>query len=398
MKAVRQESNRPLAPFGDLPPAFFVLDRSLKEAQDAALRQAGFDPADSAPGGEPYLLYRDDCWFTAAFLKKLPKGGGYGRVCLNDAVYLQFCAPLQRDAAHPPIALIAAGAAPSLEGPDLPVDLGLHDVDEMNLHPAVAHASMGKMRSGAAMVHPIEHWTHLLRVNLLAMLSRGEQYRLDFEQAPIWSKLWQVLKVLWNSNGLSVAGLARGLSRIGKGCNIHPTAVVEATELGDGVEVGPFAVLRGCVVGAGAKIEAYGHASLSVIGPKARVGDGAMINLSVLMPEAFVSRGDGFQMSLFGRESFLAVGATVLDLSFGKTIRVDQEGERRDSGVYFLGCCVGHRAKIGNGGRISYGTVVPNDAFLVGPSHDLLRRWPEGTESPARVVDGAASAVRRGDS
>jgi carbonic anhydrase/acetyltransferase-like protein (isoleucine patch superfamily) len=268
----------------------------------------------------------------------------------------------------------------------------------MNLHPAVSHASMGKMRSGAAMVHPIEHWTHLLRVNLLAMLSRGEQYRLDFERAPIWSKLFQVLKVLWNSNGLSIAGLAHGLSRIGKGCNIHPTAVVEATELGDGVEVGPFAVLRGCVVGAGAKIEAYGHASLSVIGPKARVGDGAMINLAVLMPEAFVSRGDGFQMSLFGSGSFVAVGATILDLSFGKTIRVDHDGERRDSEVYFLGACIGHRAKVGNGVRISYGTVVPNDSFLVGPSHDLLRRWPTGTESPARVVEGAALSVRRGDS
>ena len=48
-----------------------------------------------------------------------------------------------------------------------------------------------------------------------------------------------------------------------------------------------------------------------------------MINLCVLMEGAFVSRGGGFQMSLYGlKGTFIAVDAVMLDLSFGKTIRV----------------------------------------------------------------------------
>ena len=379
----------------DLPGELLILGRPLSELQDALLVAAGFERVEQVPA-EPYLVFTDRCWFTRAFLENVravARKGGRGRVRLTDSLFVKNNAALLTDAEHPEVAVLEAGQSPQLEGPDLLITLGVKEYPAMNLHPSMQHASQGPIAAGAAMVHGIEHWTHLLRVNLLAMLARGEEYRLEFEQSPFYKKIWSVLSLLWRARGISGEKIAFGLSRMGPKCKIHRTAVVEACELGEGVEVGPFAVLRGSVIGRGTRIEPYAQVNLSYIGENARVGAWGMVNLSVLLPGAFVSRGDGFQMSLFGKDCFIAVGATILDLSFGKTIRVNKDGARIDTGSYFLGACVGHRAKIGNGARISYGQAIPNDAFLVGSGEDLLRSWPVGVVGPARVVNGVATVV-----
>lgn len=395
MHALRINTQSQILPFGDATATSFVMGRSLEAAQTQAILRAGLIPVQHAPTDQPYLVYSDRVWFTAAFLKKVVATAKTGRVCIDDEDYLRMNGPLQTEARRPEVAICPAGTAPSLDLPDLPVDLELKEVPAMTLHPAMAHANQGPMKAGAALVHGIEHWSHLLRVNLLALLAHGEEQKQDFAEAPFWKKMMIGLGVLWRARGFSMARLARGLCRIGKGCKIHPTAVLEACELGDNVEVGPYAMLRACTVGEGARIEAYAHVALSVIGPRARVGDGAMVNLSVLMEEAFVSRGGGFQMSLFGRSCFLAVGVTMLDLSFGKTIRVWQEGKFADSQSYFLGGCIGHRAKLGNGVRLSYGMHVPNDCFLVAGSDDLLRQPPAAVIGAQRVINGVAVEVQQ---
>lgn len=378
---------RPVAPFGDLPADLPVLNRPLREVQHSALRRAGFTPVDAPPASGLYLCYRADCWFTAAFLRRLAAAARPGRPRISDAAFLRQSGAQQSDPARPPLALRLAPEPPGLDGPDLDLDLGLTDAPPIPLHPAMQHAALGPLRTGAALAHPVEHWTHLLRVNLLALLARGEEHKEDFAASPWWKKLGFIVSVLWKARGVDGARLARAVSRIGKNCRIHPTATVEACEIGDDVEIGPYACLRACVIGDGAKLDAYSHANLAVLGPKARLGDGAMLNLSVLLEEAFVSRGDGFQMSVFGKTSFLAVGVTMLDLSFGRTIPVEQDGRRVDSACWFLGGCIGHRSRIGNGVRIGYGMAVPNDVLLVAGGDDLLRRWGEG-EGTFRVVEG----------
>jgi carbonic anhydrase/acetyltransferase-like protein (isoleucine patch superfamily) len=393
MNAIRMPTGQRLEPFGDTPGELLILGKPLKFLQEELLKEAGFQLVETPPP-LPYLVFTDRCWFTAAFLKQLKSCSGVGRITLKNPLYIKNNGSLQSDPARPELAIVPGGQPPGLQGPDLELELELREQEGFALHPAFAHAASGPLAIGPAMVHGLEHWTHLLRVNLLAMLAKGEQYRLEWKEAPFYKKLLFVLRLLWKAKGLSLEKLARGVSRIGKNCRIHSTAVIEASELGDEVEVGPYAMVRGSVVGSGAKIEPYGHVSLSVLGEKARVGDGAMINLCVLLPGAFVSRGDGFQMGLFGKDAFVATGATMLDLSFGRSIRVDHQGARVDTGSYFLGACVGHRAKIGNGARLSYGAVLPNDAFIVGSGEDLLKSWPsEHGLGPCRVVDGKVVGV-----
>jgi hypothetical protein len=98
-------------------------------------------------------------------------------------------------------------------------------------------------------------------------------------------------------------------------------------------------------------------------------------------------------MSLFGTDSFVAMTATGLDLSFGQPVRVEHQGERVSAGTHFLGVVIGHRARIGASVRMCYGAAVPNDAFLVAPSDDLLRHWPADIEGAATIRDGVAVAV-----
>lgn len=393
MKALRIAVGGEVAPFGDAPAEARVLTGTLAEAQARALEKAGFERVDSPPVGEPYLVYSDRVWFTAAFLRAV-RGAGVGRVRIDDARFLAQTGPLQTDGARPEVAIVPAGGAPSLEGPDLPVDLGLVPAPPMDLHPAFQHARQ-ELVSGAALVHGIEHWTHILRVNVLALVATAEEAKAEFKAAPLWRRVLTVLGILLRARSIQPAAIGRALNKVGKNCKIHPTAVVEASQLGDGVEVGAFALVRGCVVGDGAKIEDYAHATVSVVGPGARLGRTCMFNFSVAYPGAFVSAGGGWQMSLFGKDSFVAMTATGYDLSFGAPVKVEHRGAVVSAETYFLGVCVGHRAKIGAHVKLGYGMAVPNDAFVVAPADATLRKWPAPIDGPVTIRDGVAVPVPR---
>lgn len=379
----------------DLPGASLILDQPLRIVQEQALEAAGYTLVETPPSDAPYLVFAEHLWFTRDLLHAI-RTAGTGRLFIDDPAFLHQTRALQTDAARPPIAVVPAGGAPTWEGlPDLPIDLGLSDTPPMQLHPAFQHADKGVFRTGTKLVHAIEHWTHLLRVNLLALVARGAEGKKDFDESPWWRKLGMAIAVLWKAGSLEPSKLGKAISRIGKGAKIHPTAVVEACEIGEGAEIGPYAYVRASYIGKNAKVEPYARVLLAVVGEGARVGPTAMFNLGVLYPGAYVSAGGGYQMCIFGRDCFVAVGATFLDLSFGKTVRVVHNGARVDSETHFLGSAIGHRVKVGNGVRVSYGMAIPNDVFLVANADDLLREWPEPITGPVMVEQGRAVPVKR---
>lgn len=394
MFAVRLPRGAPIPPFDDPPGAARVLGGTLASYQEQALAAAGLTLVDTPPNDAAYLVFSDRMWFTASFLRAVKATGGVGRVRIDDAVWVRETGTLQSSPDRPEVAIVAAGAPPSLDGADLLVDLQLRDAAPMELHPAFAHAQR-PLRTGARLVHAVEHWSHVLRVNLLALVATAEEGKADFDAAPIWKKAWIALRVLLRARGFTPYAFARAFNRVGKRCRIHPTAVVEASQIGDDVEIGAFALVRACVVGDGAKVEDYAHASVSVIGPGARLGRTCMLNFSVLYPGAFVSAGGGWQMSIFGNDAFVAMTATGYDLSFGQPIRVAHQGSVVSADTHFLGVAVGHRARVGAHVRIGYGMAIPSDAFVVAPSADVLRKWPDVLEGPVTIRDGVAVAVKR---
>lgn len=393
--AVRLPADRPLAPFGEPASGLPVLGGTLSDSQGTALSAAGLVPGDD-DASQARLVYGANTWFTATLLRRLIAADRPGRLVVRHEGWLRHVSPLASDPPHPTLAVVPAGipTAAYADLEEIEVDAGFEPMEIDLGHAAFDHAAQTGMVSGIAVAHDIEHWAHLVRLNGIALAALGRERKAEFESAPWWSKLGIGLSVLWRAGALNEAAILRAVSRFGARCKIHPTAVVEACELGDEVTVGANAVVRGTVVGSGAKIEALAHVSASSIGPRATIGRQTHLALCVVAEGAYVSAGVGHQATLFGRDSFMALGCFTFDLSFGKMIEVETPEGRVSAGTHFLGSVIGHRARIGAGVRLGYGVAVPNDAFLVAPAADVLRRWPADAEGVVTVREGAATPVK----
>lgn len=370
-----------------------MLNRPLSQAQHEALVSAGLEPVTDAPADEAYLVYSDRTWFTAEAVRRLV-AAGTGRLLVEDEAWWASTGALQ-DTPRPglyELAVLPAGSPPSLQVPPVVVDFSFEDMEQPRIHPSMRHA-LRPLRASAAMAHQIDHWSHIVRVNQLAIGARAGEAKLAWERAGFFAKVAMVLGILWRARSIRKDRILRALSEVPKSADIHPTAVVELCVIGEGVEIGPHAVVRASVLGDGAKVEEHATVNLSAVGEGATAGRFSMVNLSTLYPGAMVSCGDGFQCCVFGRDSFVAWGSTILDLSFGRPIKVNHDGARADSGQHFLGAAVGHRARIGNAVRVTYGAEVPNDAFLIPPPEGLIRDASAAPpDTPAHWIPGGGVA------
>lgn len=397
MKAYRISTGQTMNPFGDSVSDVRILDVPLKELQEKNLKEAGFILCEEAPRNEPYLLISDRVWCTVPLLERLRERMIFGRVRILDERWTQSTHPLQdlHEQAYD-LALVPENTEPMFMGlPILEFDAEIREGDPLDLHEAIAHAAREVCLTPFA-IHHLDHWSHITRVNQLAILAQMEEARYRWKQAGFIGKVALVLGFLWKIRSFSRATILRRIGSIGKNCTIHPTAVVEACTIGDNVEIGPHAVVRASVVGDGAKIDEHCVVNLSVIGKGARVGRTAICNLSILYPNVMFSHGQGLQGSVFGTSSFLAIGVVGLDISFGKEIQVQKDGTWVSSGMHFLGVAVGHRSIIGNGVRLNYGVSVPNDVVLLGPREDLyLDASGALPRIPSILKEGKAVPLRK---
>ncbi len=386
------ELGRPLPPFLDIPADCPVLGETLREATARAAREV------PAPVGLTWVV-GDHTWVTPDALRRFaavcPPTGG---VLSVGGRWAELTGPLQGlkpegELLRYPVALAPAGTDPTqalAELPAIPTDLAVSFHDTPARHPAFEHA-MEPVPETAAMVHTITHWSHLLRVNLYAMIanSSAEGQRLSALPAP--TRWYKLLLFMLRVRSLEKYALARGISHTGAGCDIHPTATIEASWVGDGVTIGPHAVVRSSWIGDGVHIGEHAQVLSTVARPGAQLARGVMSNFCLVLEGALVSPGSGHQSSVFGRDCFLAHGVTCYDLSFGSEIRVQHEGQTAASGRRFLGVAVGHRARIGPHVIINFGEAVPNDAFLLVDPNRVFRHIP--ADLPAgepMVVRGGA--------
>ena len=375
MKAYRLQTPTLIQPFQDAVGDSPILNRPLSEVQQQALETAGLRLVEQPPVGEPYLLISDRIWFTAelirSFVEFCQKDKKTGRMVMLHEQWDAQMSPLQDNQDGYDIAIVTGN--PSFEGCDKVVfDWQLQKSAALHVHVTMQHAHRDLWES-PRLAHHITHWSHLLRVNHLAIGNLVQEAKLAWETAGFWKKCllaWSFIRKFWDFNRQK---FLRRIGSIGKNCKIHPTAVIEACHIGDNVEIGPYAVVRASVIGAGSKIEEHTTVNVSVVGKNCQIGRYATANLCVLFDESLISHGGGLQGCIFGRRSFLAIGVQILDLSFGRNIQVEAAGKWVDSGQMFLGAAVGHGATIGNAVRINYGVSIPNDVILVASTDDLIR-------------------------
>lgn len=403
IKALCVETKKTIRPFDDPVGDVRVLDRPLAQVQRHALARAGVAVVETAPEGEPFLLYSDRTWFTPELVEKLIRGD-YGRLGVTADRWLLSTGALQELAPSGgyELAWMPPGARPEFEGcPVLDPELDLRAVEAETLIPAVNHPAFARSASqpfwvGTEMVFQVDHWTHILSVNHLAMGYAVAKGKGEFRAMSVLGKGIALMRLLLKARSVSKWKVMQQLNEVEKGAQVHPTAVVEFSTVKKGARIGPFAVVRGCYVGEGAVVDPYAILQMSVVGRGAYLPPYAMLNLSVAYPGALISSGGGYQMCVFGRDSFMAFGATVLDLSFGKPIPVrhNDGGGVADSRTHFLGAAIGHRVRVGNAVRINSGASVPNDAFLVAPAESLLRDWNGApVNRPVTVRNGQAVAI-----
>lgn len=388
MKAFRISTHETIDPFGDAVSDTPILNQSLSLVQERTLRAAGFELVNQVPTNEPYLLLSDRIWFTAELVRRFSQHRG--QLISSDPIWSKGMHWLQelKENVRYELAMLEAGQAPNFEGlKPVEIEWDLREADPMDLHPSMAHAQKD-LRVGPCMAHQIHHWSHILRVNQLAIANIGEEVRLQWKRANIVMRLWMALLFLLRVRSVNRQKVLQRIGTIGKNCQIHPTAVIEACHIGDNVVIGPYAVVRASVIGDGVKIEEYATLNISAIGEGCRINRYSLANLCVLYKRVMISHGCGYQGCVIGNDAFTAWDVTALDLSFGKSIRVQHKGEWVDSGQHFLGSAIGHRSVLGNRVRMNYGVSVPNDAVLVGAIEDMIKDASAAEPKIPYCVDG----------
>ncbi len=202
----------------------------------------------------------------------------------------------------------------------------------------------------------IEHWVNLWACNIGGLLSNIAGLKSDRSK-----QLRLAVKALstnqWRVSSKNV--------QIGKGCDIHPTAYIENSVVGDGVEIGALSVIRGSMIGDRSVINNNCTVAYSVLGEECQLRDGANVTYSLLFPGAFTTC-PFLNASVMGHDSFFPVGSVLTDYRFdGRNVTVMKDGKAVDSGLIFLGCCLGHNAYVGAGVVVPPGREIPNGARLL---------------------------------
>ncbi|MBZ0252315.1 MAG: hypothetical protein K8I02_03155, partial [Candidatus Methylomirabilis sp.] len=148
------------------------------------------------------------------------------------------------------------------------------------------------------MMH-VEHWMHVWFANLFGIGLEWGTRLLKWNgwgnflriALPTWLRL--AGRALWAmAAGLTLrkSRLVGAINLVGSGCEIHHTAVVEASILGDGVKVGPHAVVRASILGDGVGIGDHSIVNASVMGAKSTTCTQGIFGMCMCWPEAFTGR------------------------------------------------------------------------------------------------------------
>lgn len=173
-------------------------------------------------------------------------------------------------------------------------------------------------------------------------------------------------------------------SKIGKHCNIHPTAILEGCVIGDNVEIGPFAYLRSVVVGDNAIIRERSNIKASYIGEGAFI-QGSEVTNCYIGAETVISTPLLLQM-VFGERCFLSGGSGFADYIAGSgQITASIDGKDVPSGLWFLASCVGDDCFIGANLVFAPGRSIPDGTTCL--DNGLIKNVPTQYDG-AYVVAG----------
>jgi len=411
MKAYIVPSGVSIPPFNEpAGKAVRVLGCTLADRQEEILSRLGFDVVrvqelSQVPAGES-LVVLDHVFFTRpavrAFLKAARGVSGDAVLALPASAFCEEHGPLQDDVIVEAgeegkdrtvfgVFLIrsTAGSINELreraERVTIPFKEKVFRPPNLEILGAGENMDLSYAFTLQAVKH-VCHWSHILDVHFQALFERWG----DLTWKKVLSYLWRILTA-FSLNKYKIMGR---LLYKGRGCDIHPSAVVEASLLGDGVKIGPNAVVRGSVIGNGVKVDEHAEVLFSAVGDNSVCAWRSRVNFSVLYPRSLVSY-PAVQTCVVGEGAVHTGGAFPIDMKLdfvhhNTEVPVLHHGKVVGSGKQFLGACFGHGSVIGSGQWLTCGLEVPNGAFLVRDPLHVVKRVPED------VPTGEPMAVRNG--
>jgi acetyltransferase-like isoleucine patch superfamily enzyme len=249
----------------------------------------------------------------------------------------------------------------------------------------------------------VNHWVNLLWANQVGIIVRWVE---QITGHPLWTA-WKLLKTLliWLFSGLGQlfkleslsAAFGRGalrtaamraFNKIGRNCEIHPSAILHFCIIGDNVKIGPQSYVFGSVLGDGVYVEEKTKIVFTSLGANCFVSQITILNGVAAYPDGDVCI-DGAHFCLAGRNVKLTGLARPLDLRTDGPIKVLHKGKAVEIGQEVLGSCFGHRCFLGPDIYIMPGREIPNDAVIIQPPGRVLQKIP-GDFKPGvpMVVDG----------
>ena len=213
----------------------------------------------------------------------------------------------------------------------------------------------------------IESWINLYQASIQGLMAMTRRAKT----APWWVQGWAFAR-----GGFTLPGAMAKLNRIGKNCDIHPTAVVELCEIGDNVRIGAGALVRTSVIGDGAMIDDHASVRACVVGAGAAIANNNNLFFSVVYPDAFLVSGP-YQYSLFGRACAIMHCICCDTRLDGKPVIADVgPGVAVDSRQRYLGSCYGHGVRAGAGSITAPGRAIPNLVHFLPPFDAVVTRVP----------------------
>lgn len=414
MKAYILKSGTAIEPFGDDVSQSFIAGGTLAEAQKRAAAWAGLEPVEAGGAGEvkefPCIVIVDYVYVSEKLLADF--AGLARKERRSAALGLDMSASVRYTLPVSDARVEKGGSGSEVAAYDVfyvheALDLGpdprvkLRDACPWIVVPKKERTVTLRMPSSGGKVETTEypltsslachvrHWVHILWINQISIACAWMEYFRHHRLRMTGMGIWAVI------GGLTL-NRYRLMSRMnvkGKGCEVHPTAYIEASMIGDNVKIGAHCMLRNSIVGDGCVLRDHAVLINSVIGSECYLPEDTYVVSSAAYPRSTVGNWK-LQLSLIGSGAVISCWAHFIDAKFKGFIKVEHAGRLVSTERQYMGSCVGHGVVLGGKILIQPGRAVPNGYVVVMRPDEVVSVVPKDLPKGVPLMrDGGALVV-----
>ena len=395
MRAYILPTDFTIDPFGDRPGDCLIGNRALRDLQAGVLYSLGIplqqvDSTSEVDDSDERLLVTDSLFFSTELIREfiqVSRKRGRSTVCaLKRGLFTHHSlVTTQQVSVHPDRVEYGLryepGRGRSGEAEPVVIDPeGFSQAFPMPAH--VLGGSELRIPLTTKAIVQVDHWANLWAANMALLLARLARLRVAPKP--------RLFTLVVRARSLNRWRLLTKSNCVGRGCDIHPTAYVEASNIGDNVMIGAGSVVRASIVGNGVSIGSNSTVECSVIGDGCAIDSNSATFCSVLYPGTATSTRQ-ILASLCGRDTFVADGVFLADYRFdGRTVAVNVNGRMVDTGSVALGPCLGHGVYLGAGCVVPPGRAIPNGLRIVPKdTRSIVGPDSDGTIPGHRIIGKA---------